>query len=58
MGRPEIQKWIYRFIIYQIIFLNLETSESVPVWTIVLPAWILNTLFQFTVEIYFCDSCR
>lgn len=43
-------------IIGQIILLALENSESVPVWTIVLPAWILNVPFQliffFTMEIH------
>lgn len=58
MGQLEIQKWLYRFIIF---FLHLENTESVPVCTIMLPAWTMNTPFQlffFTVEVSIWDSDR
>lgn len=52
MGEPETGRWIYRFIIGQATFLDLENSEHVPVWTVVLPAWTLNTLVNFSLWKY------
>lgn len=61
VGEQEIQKLLYRFIIGQIIFLHCENTESVPICTIMLPAWTMNTAFQlifFAVEVYIWDSDR
>lgn len=48
LGCERLKKWISGFTGGQITFLDLEKSDRVPIWSIVLPAWTLNTSFQLT----------